>query len=104
MHGADACRMQVALQPQIEIRRIDTDEDIGAVAQEMVAQFMAQAHEPGHMADHLGQTHHRQVAAVGERPHPGCTHRRAGDAGQLEPPARLPHEACGQRAAQLIAG
>src|SRR5450756_2124478 len=53
VHRLDAMRLQIGLQIQIEIRRIDTDENIRALLQEARFELAANAHNLPVTVQHL---------------------------------------------------
>ena len=53
MHGGNALGLQRGLQAQVEIRRVHTDEDVGALVQQAFAQLFAHAQQTGQALENL---------------------------------------------------
>ena len=98
----EAGAFQPRLQVEIEIRRIDADEQVGPLGQQAVAQLLADTKQLGQARQHLQVAAHRELL---DRP-PGLEaarrHLRAADARRLQArPARA--QAVEQQARQQIA-
>ena len=61
MHGADAGAAQLQLQPEVEVRRVDADEDVGAREYQVADQVLAPAQQLAQAAEDLDQAHDRQA-------------------------------------------
>ena len=81
MHGADAARLELALDPEVEVGRIDADVHIGLEFEHAPAQRAAQRQQARQVAQHLGQAHHGQFLGRPPRLQPRRHHARAADAG-----------------------
>ena len=84
----DAGSTQTPLKPQIEIRRIDTDEDIGAQIEKIVSECPAQSDQFPQVTKYLGQPHHRQAF----HREPGLTARRQHPRSGHADEARIRHQ------------
>jgi hypothetical protein len=82
MHGLDPAFAQPALQPQIEIGPIDTDEDRGRMGDEMLPKLAAQTQQFGQMGQDLGQAHDRQPLHVEQGLTADLTHPWTGHANE----------------------
>ena len=80
MHGAHAARLEPALEAEVEVGRVDADEDVGLPVQDPAAQAAAQAQQAGQVGQHFGQSHDRKLAGVMPGVHSGGAHRVAADA------------------------
>ena len=103
MHGADAAAFQPAFHAEIEVGRVDSDEDIGPPRLQMPAQTPAQAQQTRQMAQDFGQAHHRQFAAVVPCVQALGAHRRAAYARELRLGKTRP-QFRDQPGAELVAG
>ena len=83
MHGANTGSAQVALEVQIEIGRIDTNEGIGPVPQQPLLELVAYAHKLSVMTQHLDVAAHGQFFAGPPGREAATDHLRSTDASRL---------------------
>ena len=103
MQGRDAALPERALQRQVEIRRIDADEHIGRVVDEMRTDASAQAQQARQVHQHLGESHHGEFFGVRQRAASGGAHARSGDALELSLRAAGTNRV-DKRRAQMVTG
>src|SRR3954465_8420810 len=84
VNGANAATLQLALESQIEIRRIDADEHGNMRIAETLRDVAAQADESRQVRYDLDEAAHGEV--LGRRPRLAARrfHLRSGDAGKLD--------------------
>ncbi len=58
--------LQLLLEPEIEVRHVDADDDVGRACMESFDERAPQPDQPRQMRDHLDQAHDAEV--VGRRP------------------------------------
>ena len=85
LHGLDARRAQPRAQAEVELGRVDTDEDVGPPGREFAAQAAAQPQQPRQVPEHFRKAHDREFMRVGERlatrgPHGRSAHPTHGKA------------------------
>ncbi len=101
MSGLDPGGLEPGLQLQIEIRGIDTDEQLGRIIPEVAQQPPAHSQQVWQVLQHLGQAHHRvhlfQTIATLR------LHQRAGHAGKTQVGA-FSFEGLDECGGQLVAG
>jgi len=83
VHGAYAALLEPAFDAEVEVGRVDADEDVGLPVQHALAKRPAQLQETGQVGQHFGQAHHRQFARIEPGVHAGRAHRIAADAGEF---------------------
>ena len=71
-------------QPEIELRAVDADEDVGPPVGEGPHQLTPQPPQPRQVRQHLGQAHDREFLRGSQRRAAGGEHLRAGDAAELD--------------------
>ncbi len=103
LESGNAGPLQPPLQPQIEIRRVDADEQIGRLAQKMLSQRPADAQDGGQAAHGLHVAAHGQGFHGEQGVHTGGDHFRAADAleaGPWQPRLKRPDEMAAQQIAR----
>src|SRR5690606_1271640 len=104
---AYAGRAQHRLGRHVEIRRIDADENVGALRLEPPDQVAPELQQPRQVAQHLGEPHDRKLLGPIPRRAARGDHLLAGDAVELgvrEPPLQRGDQAGAQRIAGFLAG
>ncbi len=102
MHRLHAAGAQRGLEVEVEVRRIDADEELGPFAQQPGAQLAPDAGDLGVVAQHLDIAAHRQLLLRPPALEAARQHLRAADAHRLHGrPARL--QAVEQQPGQQVA-
>src|SRR5256886_13408491 len=110
--GVQTCALPISYAPglearfeaEIEIGRVDADEEIGRIAQELRAERAADREDRGHALQHLDVAAHRELFHGKERASAFRDHLRSRDAMELRVlPARL-HRAHESRAQHVARG
>ena len=78
--GAYATGPHALLQAQVEVRRVDADHQIRLARDDLPQQLCAQFEQPGQVAQHFADAHHRQHINALQCLAAGRLHQRAGDA------------------------
>ena len=101
--GGDAGVLELAFEPEVEIGRIDADEEIRPVAQHAFGELAPDAHDLAVVAQRLGIAAHRELLHREMRLEALGRHARPADARELDPrPARLQRR--DQMGGQQVAG
>ena len=107
MDRLDTGAAQFQLHPDIEIRCIHTDEDVGGIGDEVAQQFAAYLEDAGQTAQHLGDAHDGELLHLEQRLHAESLHPRPGDPFELRirvAGLQFAHQPCGQDVAGGLSG
>ena len=83
MNRLDTGAAQFQLHPDIEIRCIHPDEDIGRIGDEVAQQFAADLEDARQTAQHLGDPHDGELFHLEQGLHAEGLHARPGDPFEL---------------------
>src|SRR6185503_17744630 len=102
MHGAHTPALELPLEAEVEVGRVDADEYGDARVEEAARETAAQRDEPRQVRDHLGKPANGELLGGCEGFAARCLHLRTGDAGEAD---RRPHAPHGpdQRGAERVA-
>ena len=101
MHRRNARGLELPLQAEIEVRRVDADEQVGTVVEEVAPQARADAEDLAQVLQHLDVAAHRELLHGIERARAFGDHPRTGDAVELDIGPALPQRAHQSRAEQI---
>jgi len=107
MHRRDARALELRLEPQVEVGRVDADEEVRALADELRGEARADAQQLRQAAHRLDVAAHRELLHRHERAGARRDHPGAGDAVELgagEPLAHRAHERRPEHVARCLAG
>ena len=82
MRRADAVLLEAAFEAEVEVRRVDADEDVGALLQSTFVYSAPHGQQARQMAQHFDQTHHAQTLGRIPLVEAGCRHLRAAHAAE----------------------
>ena len=101
MHGAHPAALELSLQAEVEVRRINADERIGLPLQQAPAQARAQREQARQVREHLAQSHHREFGSIVPGVQARVAHRRPAHAGEQRT-RKTPGKLADQPRAQLV--
>ncbi len=107
MNRLDTGAAQFQLHPDIEIRCIHPDEDVGRIGNEVAQQFAADLENARQTAQHLGDPHDGKLFHLEQRLHAEGLHARPGDPFELRVRVarlQLAHQAGSQNVAGNLSG
>ncbi|MCY1215477.1 hypothetical protein D9M72_273240 [compost metagenome] len=84
MHGLDPGPAQLELDPEVEVRCVDADEDVGAFVDQGLDQPLAPTQQLRKATEHLHQAHDRQALHGEIGLQPFGLHARAANADELD--------------------
>ena len=102
LHRPQSRRVQRGREPEVELRRVDADEDIRAAFEHRAADSRAQRQQARQVMQDLEQAHHGELLGVGKALAAGGLHARTRDPDEARARRTLPDRGH-QRRAQVVA-